>query len=171
MRRPAPFSTISSNGDDPGRCGHVGDAIRTLKYLNVRGCTSCNLPQSPNDPRYLRSIILHQKSGSYKWLLRALRPARSGYRRAFPPLRTYPHSPGSSRADEMVNLFANLARCPKLGCFLHRAGATTKGKCVHYMRVPMPPVHPAGPGRCLVEWVPRERTVYVGKRSNSSRLP
>ena len=84
---------------------------------------------------------------------------------------TCPHRPGSSPFDEMVNYFANLAQCPKLGCFLHRAGATIKGKCVHYMRVPMPPVHPAGPGRCLVEWVPRERTVYVGKRSNSSRVP
>ena len=63
MRRPAPFSIISSNGDDPGRCGHFGDAIRTLKYLNVRGCTFEHLPQSPNDLRYLRSIILHRNRG------------------------------------------------------------------------------------------------------------
>ena len=63
MRRPAPFSTISSNGDDPGRCGHVGGVVRTLRYLNVRGCTSKYLPQSPNDLRYLCSIILHQNRG------------------------------------------------------------------------------------------------------------
>ena len=49
MRRPAPFSTVSSNGDDPGQCGHVGDVIRTVRYPNVRGCTFQHLPLSPND--------------------------------------------------------------------------------------------------------------------------
>ena len=33
------------------------------------------------------------------------------------PLRTYPHSQESSRADEMVNLLVNLAQGSKLGCF------------------------------------------------------
>ena len=46
-------------------------------------------------------------------------------------LRTYPHSPESSRAEEMVNLFDNLAQGSKLGCFLHRAGATIISKGVH----------------------------------------
>ena len=38
MLHPVPFSTISSNGDDPGQCGHAENVICTHRYSYLIGC-------------------------------------------------------------------------------------------------------------------------------------
>ena len=136
MRRPAPFSTISSNGDDPGRCGHLREAFSTPRYPKMHGCCSNKHLLYLLRSRYLCSIFCTKIAGETSshcgrfdgkiWIQEGLSP----------PENVVPQ-PGivpSRRNDQ------NISYAPqgsKLGCFLHRARATIRSECVPYMPILM----------------------------------
>ena len=55
-----------------------------------------------------------------------------------PPENVVPQ-PGIVLSRRNCQMLGHAPQGSKLGCFLHRAGATIESKCVHYVLIPMPP--------------------------------